>query len=196
MSTGTTGPLHCAQDPEPRSVPTAAVLAATAFVGLAGSIDARGIHTFALTSARPPGNRAQHHDDDQDVITVAFGSTLATILLSSSVSWAEGAAALGGLAVLQLLVAWATSGCRPLRHLVTSEPTPLVRDGRLLQDAMNRQRVAVADVRQALRSSGLGDLSQVAAVVLETDGSISVIGRDHGKTSDTGHWRMCLWRPP
>ena len=35
------------------------------------------------------------------VVTVALGSTLATILLSKDVSWSEGAVALGGLALLQ-----------------------------------------------------------------------------------------------
>ena len=114
------------------------------------------------------------------VVTVAFGSTLATILLSSSVSWADGATALAGLALLQFVVAWGTSRVRLVRHLVTSDPTFLVRDGRLLEEAMRRQRVAVADIRQALRSSGIADLSQVAAVVLETDGSLSVISGDQG----------------
>lgn len=39
-------------------------------------------------------------------MTVALGSRLATILLISGVSWAEGAIALVLLVVLQLLVAW------------------------------------------------------------------------------------------
>jgi len=39
------------------------------------------------------------------VVTVALGSTLATILLNSTVSWAEGAVALAVLAGLQFLVA-------------------------------------------------------------------------------------------
>lgn len=36
------------------------------------------------------------------IVTVALGSTLATVLLSSSVAWAEGALALALLAALQL----------------------------------------------------------------------------------------------
>ena len=122
------------------------------------------------------------------VVTVALGSTLATILLSSDVSWAEGATALGGLAALQFLVARLVSRHRFLRTLVTSEPTFLVRDGVLLEEALHRQRVAVADVRQVLRSSGLVDLSQVAAVVLETDGSVSVIAAD--RRSNAEHWAL------
>ena len=43
------------------------------------------------------------------VVTVALGSTLATILLSSSVSWLEGLTALILLAGLQFVVAWSSS---------------------------------------------------------------------------------------
>lgn len=109
------------------------------------------------------------------VVTVALGSTLATILLSSTVSVAEGAAALLTLAALQFVAALAAARVPGVRSVLTSRPTLLVRDGVLLTDAMVRQRVGVADIRQALRISGQGDLSVVGAVVLETDGSLSVI---------------------
>lgn len=112
------------------------------------------------------------------IVTVALGSTLATILLSSSVAWAEGATAFALLAGLQLVVAAVASRVPAARDLLTAHPTVLARDGALLDEALRQQRVAVAEVRQALRGSGCGDLDQVAVVVLETDGSISVISRD------------------
>ena len=112
------------------------------------------------------------------IVTVALGSTLATILLSSTVAWTEGVTALALLATLQLVVAAVASRFPAARNLLTAHPTVLARDGALLDEALRAQRVAVAEVRQALRASGCGDLGQVAAVVLETDGSISVITRD------------------
>lgn len=112
------------------------------------------------------------------VVTVALGSTLATILLSKDVSWSEGATALAGLVLLQFLVATLASLFPRTRTVVTSRPTLLAADGQLLEKALRDQRVAPAEVRQALRTSGTADLADVAAVVLETDGSLSVIGRD------------------
>jgi uncharacterized membrane protein YcaP (DUF421 family) len=38
--------------------------------------------------------------------------------------------------------------------------------------------VAPAEIRQALRTSGTTDLASVAAVVLETDGTLSVISQE------------------
>ena len=59
--------------------------------------------------------------------------------------------------------------------MLKSEPTLLVRDGRLLEGALRAQRVTDGEIRQAVRSQGIGGIEQVAAVVLETDGTLSVI---------------------
>ncbi len=112
------------------------------------------------------------------VVTVALGSTLATILLNTSVSWADGATALALLAGLQLVVAWVLSHVPGLRKAATSRPTLLVRDGAVLQHHLLEQRLTENEVRQAVRSTGRGSLADVAAVVLESDGTLSVIGSD------------------
>ncbi len=109
------------------------------------------------------------------VVTVALGSTLATILLTNSVAWAEGALALGVLAALQFVAAWASVHASWFRRAVTSGPTILLRDGRPDQAALVRQRISQESLDQAVRNAGIGGLDLVAAVVLETNGRISVI---------------------
>ncbi|WP_409330376.1 DUF421 domain-containing protein [Trujillonella humicola] len=112
------------------------------------------------------------------VVTVALGSVLATILLSGDVSWSEGALALGLLAAAQLVVAWVTVRRPGMRSAVTSRPRLLLTDGAPLPEALRGERVSMDEIRQAVRASGSGDLSTVAAVVLESDGSLSVLSRD------------------
>jgi uncharacterized membrane protein YcaP (DUF421 family) len=109
------------------------------------------------------------------VVSVALGSTLATILLSSDVSWAEGATALALLAGLQFVVAWTTTHLPGGRSVVTARPTLLLHDGRLLPEGLREQRVTEDEVRQAVRATGSGDLADIVAVVLESDGSLSVV---------------------
>ncbi|WP_258725236.1 DUF421 domain-containing protein [Cellulomonas sp. NS3] len=109
------------------------------------------------------------------VVTVALGSTLATILLSTDVSWVEGVAAMVLLVGVQFLVSWGSARLPRGRAFVTSRPTVLLRDGVPLDDRMRQQRVTLAEVRQAVRSTGVGGLDLVAAVVLESDGTLSVI---------------------
>ena len=71
------------------------------------------------------------------VVSVALGSTLASILLSSDVSWSEGVVALVLLAALQFAVAWTTSHLPGGRSVVTARPTLLLEDGTVLTEAMS-----------------------------------------------------------
>lgn len=109
------------------------------------------------------------------VVTVALGSTLATILLSAEVSWVEGAVAMTLLVVLQLVVTWASVRLGWVRRTVTAEASVLVRDGAVDGAAMEHQRVTHGELLQAVRAAGVGGLDRVAAVVLETDGTLSVV---------------------
>ncbi|WFE39862.1 YetF domain-containing protein [Micromonospora sp. WMMD998] len=111
------------------------------------------------------------------VVTVALGSTLATILLSRDVSLVEGALALALLVGLQYAVALLAVRWPPSQRLLKARPTLLLRDGRLRHETMRSVRVAESEIRQAARSQGTGDLGDLAAVVLETDGSLSIITR-------------------
>ena len=112
------------------------------------------------------------------VITVALGSTLATILLSKDVALLEGVLAFVMLAALQYGVAWTVLRAEPIEQAVKSAPSALLIDGQVDETALRQERVTREEVKSAVRKSGIGDLSMVAAVFLETDGSFTVIGHD------------------
>lgn len=111
------------------------------------------------------------------IVTIALGSTLATVLLSSSVSWTEGALALALLTALQFVVAVLSVRAPWFRRAVTSTQSILVRDGQVDEAALLRERISASSLRQAVRQQGLGGLDLVALAVLETNGKISVISR-------------------
>ncbi|MDG4833057.1 DUF421 domain-containing protein [Solwaraspora sp. WMMD1047] len=111
------------------------------------------------------------------VVTVALGSTLATILLSRNVSLLEGILALSLLVALQYAAALLAVRWPPSQQLLKARPTMLLRNGQLRKQTLRSARVAESEIRQAARSQGAGDLGDLAAVVLETDGSLSVITR-------------------
>lgn len=64
--------------------------------------------------------------------------------------------------------------------MVRAGPTLLYFRGRMRDDALTRQRLAESAVYQAVRATGLGGLDEVEAVVLETDGSFSVVRKGTG----------------
>lgn len=109
------------------------------------------------------------------VVTVALGSCLATVVLSDRTPAAQGLVAFAALVGFQFAITWLSVRFRPLERLVKSRPVLLLRDGCPREEAMRRARVSLSELRAAVRGNGFGSLQAVAAVVLETDGTISVI---------------------
>jgi len=109
------------------------------------------------------------------VVTVALGSTLSAILLQESIALAEGATALAVLITLQYLVTYASVRSKAAAKMFRSEPTLLVRHGSYCHDAMKRQRITEDEVKSAVRASGMDKVEAVSAVVLESDGKLSII---------------------
>lgn len=115
------------------------------------------------------------------VVTVALGSTLATILLSRDVALAEGVLALAMLAALQWVVSRSSIASHAFARLIRSQPRLLLEHGKMRKDVLRKERVTVSEVLAAVRSSGMASVENVAAVVLESDGSLSVIAGSDGE---------------
>lgn len=111
------------------------------------------------------------------VVTIALGSILSTILLSKDVALFEGVLAFSTLILLQFIVAWLSVRFPSVRNWVKSEPTLLFHQGYMLESALRAQRVTAGEVRAAIRSQGISQMSEVEAVILETDGSFSVLNK-------------------
>ncbi len=145
-------------------------------------------YVAVIVFLRVSGNRTLAKMNAFDfIVTVALGSTLATILLSRDVSLAEGLVALAMLIGLQFAITWLSVRLPLVDHLVKSEARLLLFRGRFLPDAMRRARVVEGEILAAVRGHGLASLDDVEAVVLETDGSLSVVrGGDPAAQSSLG----------
>jgi uncharacterized membrane protein YcaP (DUF421 family) len=115
------------------------------------------------------------------VVTVAFGSTLATVVLSRETPLAEGLAALTLLAVLQFAISFA-SRWRPVGDAVRSAPRAVVIGGQIDEHALAAERMTRGELLQVARQHGHGSFTEIDLMVLETDGSVSVVA-DRGDAS-------------
>lgn len=127
---------------------------------------------------RISGNRTLSKMNSFDlVITVALGSTFSSILINQDVTLSQGLVAIGLLIGLQYLITWISVRSDWFSKTVKTEPTLLLREGRFLQAALSKVRVTEDEVRSAVRQNGWGGLEEIDAVIMETDGSLSVIGK-------------------
>jgi uncharacterized membrane protein YcaP (DUF421 family) len=79
---------------------------------------------------------------------------------------------------LHLFNGWACARSRRVRHFLRGEPRPLVRDGRVLERALELEGVTHAELLAGLRKLGYEHVEQVRLAVLEETGHISAVGRD------------------
>ncbi|WP_338870370.1 YetF domain-containing protein [Spirosoma sp. SC4-14] len=119
------------------------------------------------------------------VVTVALGSTLSTIIVSRQTGVADGLTALALLVFLQYVVAWLSVRWPWFERFIKDEPTLLFHQGHYLKKAMREQRVNEDEVLAAIRSVGAPYPDDVMAVVLETDGSLTVIQGTNEKPADS-----------
>ena len=109
------------------------------------------------------------------IVTVALGSTLASVLLTKSVALADGLLAFALLIGFQFSITWLSVRSPAVSRLVKATPTLLVYQGEFLREAMRAERVTESEVLSGLREHGIGTLAEAAAVVLENDGTLNVL---------------------
>ena len=63
-------------------------------------------------------------------------------------------------------------------RVLAGEPVLVVRDGQPLYDSLRQERVTVAELEEAARVEGIGDLGSVRFAVLEADGKFSFVRRE------------------
>lgn len=109
------------------------------------------------------------------VVTIALGSVLASILLSTDDAFGQGILGFALLIVFQFIITWISVRSSIIQKLIKSEPALLLFRGKMQHDVMQKERIVEGEILAALRTSGVSAIEDADAVILETDGSFSVI---------------------
>ncbi|QGJ72303.1 DUF421 domain-containing protein [Planctomycetales bacterium 10988] len=166
-------------------------LTETAICGIVGYF----ILTFFI---RLIGKRATAKMNNFDwIVTVAVGSTYASMTLLRDITVMEGGLAMVVLLTLQYLVTGATARWSWARSMFLSRPTLLYADGQFFERQMINQRVCREEILSAIRESGAGSLEDAYAVILEPDAELSVIMKESKGNLETlksvsGHQKLGL----
>jgi uncharacterized membrane protein YcaP (DUF421 family) len=109
------------------------------------------------------------------VITVAVGASFGRLLTARSVALVEAVAAFVLLVSLQSAMAWLQVRFPGFARAVTTPPSLLFFRGRILRDALRRERISEAELEAVVREHGVGSFDEVEAIVLESDGRFAVV---------------------
>ena len=133
------------------------------------------VFLFGVFLVRIASKRAFGKWDALDIIvSIVIGSNLSRALTGNS----PFVPTLAGSLVLILLhaaLAHAAVLMRPLGPLLKGTASRLITDGKVDDAALRRHGIGPHDLEEALRSSGVDDVTKVRAAYLERNGSISVL---------------------
>ena len=111
------------------------------------------------------------------IVTVAQGSILAGTVINRSVYLFEGIAASLILFFAQWIVTKLSAHFDQFDELIKSQPKILFYNGRFIDNEMQNERITKEEILYAMRQNGKSSPTEVHAVILETDGQLSVISQ-------------------
>ena len=157
-----------ADDPTLNSLLAGAVLAALALVWVVLLVRVVGLRSFSKMTSF------------DFVMTIAMGSLVGSAARSTTwTDYLQAVAAMASLFLVQWVTAKLRNSSRWASRVIQNQPVLLMRDGKVLEEALRATRVSRDSLFEKLRGANVLDMAKVRAVVLETTGDVSVLHGDH-----------------
>ncbi len=109
------------------------------------------------------------------VVTIIISDIAAMPITNTEVPLVSNVIAIFILMILEIIVSFFAFKNPRFRGIIYGKPSTFFQKGKFCQDEMLRQRFNVADVMEEIRGCGICNLSDVAFVIMETNGKVSVI---------------------
>lgn len=119
------------------------------------------------------------------IITVAIGAAYGRVLTAKGVSLSEALTAFVLLACLQFIFSKLELKFPLFRKYTSSPPTMLYYNNDFIEKNLRSERINKDELMGTVRKKGLSDLEAVEMIILESDGSFSVIEKSGHPGSST-----------
>jgi uncharacterized membrane protein YcaP (DUF421 family) len=121
------------------------------------------------------------------IVPLALGPILASTILLQSISFVQGMTAFTTLVAVHMVVVWLSYRSSRFRWTINPRPVLLVYKGELIQGMLKKEKVPIEEILEALRVEKLGSMEEAEAIVLESDGRVTVIPSGQGGSRTSLH---------
>jgi len=134
------------------------------------------LYLILMVGLRLMGKRQIGELEPSELVLTLIISDLAAVPMQDfGIPLVNGVFPIVTLLCLSLLLSFFSLKSIRFRGLVCGHPTVIVREGKVLQQNMARNRFTVDELYEQLRSQGYSDLSSIKYAILETSGQVSVL---------------------
>lgn len=113
------------------------------------------------------------------VLILLISNAVQNAMVGNDSSLLGGIAAAAALLALNYVLTFVLQRFGKVEKLFEGTPILLVHDGRSIPEHLAREKITEEELERVIREHGFQSISDVRNVVLELDGTISVIGMDH-----------------
>jgi uncharacterized membrane protein YcaP (DUF421 family) len=137
------------------------------------------VYVLVLLGIRLTGKREVGQMTPFDLtLLLLLSNSVQNAMTGPDTSLLGGATAALVLLVLNFLLAELSGVNRRFRKMIQGQPTLLVHNGECITPHMAKEHISMDELNRALREHGVGCVGDAALVVLEVDGSMSVLKYD------------------
>ncbi|MBQ8605252.1 MAG: DUF421 domain-containing protein [Clostridia bacterium] len=116
------------------------------------------------------------------VITLLFSELASVPMQSPDLPLLSGILPILALAAIEIAISTITLKSVKLRYALYGKPVILIYNGKIDQKAMEKARVTIDDMTEAMRTSGVTRIEDINYAILETNGNMSVIPKEKTDT--------------
>ena len=161
------------------------------------------IYVMLIIAMRLMGKRQIGELEISDLITTFLISEIATLPITDpEVPFLHSVIPIIILLTLEVVISMLLAKFPILKNLFSARPTTLIKDGVILQKAMQDARISFDELFCELRSQGIDDVSEVKYAILEQSGKITALQKArfrqpnaeqlHIKVKETGLFHIII----
>lgn len=109
------------------------------------------------------------------VSSITYGTVAGSVSVDPNITIIGGICVIGGFAIFAWLLGRIAFSSKMLRPVLMGEPTPLVKDGQVLQGELSKIGLTFEDLLMRLRELNIASPSEVKLAQLEADGNVGVM---------------------
>ena len=108
------------------------------------------------------------------VVTLMLSDLAAVPMQNTGIPLLSGILPICALLILELTISYISLKSKRLRRVFIGSPSILIREGKLIEEALSRNRINLDDILEELRKKDMEKIEDVGIAILETDGTLSV----------------------
>jgi uncharacterized membrane protein YcaP (DUF421 family) len=118
------------------------------------------------------------------VLLIVLGDVVQQAVTQEDMSITGGLIVLATMGLIVVAIGELLRRSARARRIIEGNPTTVVRDGEVDNEAMRVERLPMADLLEAARSKGIDDLASVRYAILEPNGRFSFITNEQSPDDD------------